>query len=279
MCVVLFAASFAARIAAFAQHGAAEPGADKSSSAQVSAAGRRIFTSTCASCHGLDGHGGDRAPDILARPELQRMSEAEIARIIQNGIPARRMPAFGGTLEAAQIKQAAAYLHGLVHGRASAAEVPGNAAAGRELFFGRAACNKCHMVNGTGGFLASDLSAYGRMHSDGEIRNAIVDPSKLPDRGERQVTVTTRAGDQISGVVRNEDNFSMQLQSPDGAFHLLMKTDLAEIEFSQQPLMPMDYAQKLSARELDDVVSFLIRTAEANAKSSAADSKRSDEEE
>jgi putative heme-binding domain-containing protein len=197
--------------------------------------------------------------------ELQRMSEAEIARVIRAGIPAKRMPAFVGTLEPAQIRDAAAYLHSLMHGSGSM-RVAGDPAAGKKVFFGKAACGDCHMVNGAGGFLATDLSAYGRLHSASEMRDAILDPARASNRGMRLVTATTRDGVEISGVARDEDNFSLQVQSRDGAFHLLMKSELAKVEFSSQPLMPADYAQKLSARELDDVISFLMRAAEANAK-------------
>src|SRR5256885_9825619 len=39
-------------------------------------------------------------------------------------------------------------------------------------------------------------------------------------------SVTTREGLQFTGIARNEDNFSLQLQSLDGAFHLFAKSDL-----------------------------------------------------
>ena len=35
------------------------------------------------------------------------------------------------------------------------------------------------------------------------------------------------------GIIRNEDNFSLQLQSEDGAFHFLSKADLKTIERGQ----------------------------------------------
>jgi cytochrome c oxidase cbb3-type subunit 3 len=276
----LCAASGAAGWALYAQKQAAGPGDGNASNAVASRlAGRRIFVSSCAACHGLDGHGGERAPDILTRAELQRMSQAEIERVIRNGVPTKRMPAFAGALEPAQIRDAAAYLHGLMHGSESA-EVRGDPVAGKELFYGKAACSGCHMVNGEGGFLASDLSLYGGLHSASEMHDAIVDPTKVSNRGERQVTATLRDGDEISGVARNEDNFSLQVQSSDSKFHLLMKSDLAKLEFSPEPLMPSDYAQKLTARELDDVISFLVRAAESNAKAApgAARSKNPDDE-
>lgn len=242
--------------------------------------GRRIFATTCAGCHGLDGHGSERAPDILTRAELQRMSQADIVRVIRDGVPAKRMPAFGGMLEVAQIRDAAAYLRDLMHGHAESAALPGDPATGKQLFFGKAGCSECHMVGGAGGFLAEDLSAYARLHPAEEIRDTITDPSKNPARGERQVSVVTREGEQLSGVARNEDNFSIQVQSADGAFHFLMKSELQKLEFPPQPLMPADYGQKLSAKELDDLTSFLMRAADASSKSAegGAGANRDDDE-
>jgi cytochrome c oxidase cbb3-type subunit III len=58
--------------------------------------------------------------------------------------------------------------------------------------------------------------------------------------------------------VRNEDNFSVQLQSVDGTFHLLQKSDLAEFAYEPMPLMPGDYNSKLTQAELKQIVAYLI---------------------
>lgn len=72
------------------------------------------------------------------------------------------------------------------------------------------------------------------------------------------VTVITRDGGRLIGVARNEDNFSLQLQTFDGNFHLLMKSDLASVNHDGRSLMPSDYAVRLGARDLDDIVAFLV---------------------
>ena len=51
-------------------------------------AGRELFTSRCAVCHGGDGRGGERAPDITRRIG----SESELTNLIRNGLPAKGMP-------------------------------------------------------------------------------------------------------------------------------------------------------------------------------------------
>jgi hypothetical protein len=71
------------------------------------------------------------------------------------------------------------------------------------------------------------------------------------------VTVTTRDGQQLSGEVRNEDNFSIQMQDADGAFYFPLKSDLETIEYKPLASMPTDYGTRLSRQELDDLVGYL----------------------
>src|SRR3989442_6159126 len=47
-------------------------------------------------------------------------------------------------------------------------------------------------------------------------------------------------------------NFSLQLQSLDGTFHLFSKADLDQLEFLPKSLMPSDYGSVLSSGEIDD---------------------------
>ena len=62
---------------------------------------------------------------------------------------------------------------------------------------------------------------------------------------------------EISGVARNEDNFSLQLQTLDGAFHMFDKSNLARLEREPRSLMPADYGSKLTRSELNDVIRYL----------------------
>jgi cytochrome c oxidase cbb3-type subunit III len=224
----------------------------------ASARGKQTYASTCASCHGLDGKGGERAPNITDRPSVQRLSDSEIAHIIENGVPGKGMPAFP-SLQSAEIKAVVAYLRTL-QGVKRTAALPGDPDRGKMVFFGKAGCSNCHMVAGQGGFIASDLSAYAQSHEVEQIRSAIVTPASTT-RQVRLVTVSTHGGEKYVGRVRNEDNFSLQLQSLDGTFHFITKSDIDKLEYEPQALMPSDYSSALSASELDDVVSYLMKVA------------------
>ena len=224
--------------------------------------GRQIFSSSCAGCHGLDGRGGERAPDIASKREVQRLSNAELARIVHDGLPGTGMPSFH-LLGASRIQALVLYVRCL-QGRGEPELLPGNSAAGKGVFFGKAGCGECHMVAGAGGFIGSDLSNYAAAQSAREIRDAILHPESQADPAKKAVVVTTATGEQLTGLVRNEDNFSLQLQTLDGAFHLFAKSDLKSVEHQDQSLMLSDYGSRLSRAELDDVVSYLMRAAQSD---------------
>jgi cytochrome c oxidase cbb3-type subunit III len=229
-------------------------------SASAFETGRQIFASACAGCHGLDGRGGARAPNIAKRAEVRRQTDQEIFRLIHDGSASRAMPAFGTMFNAIQIRAVIQYLR-VLEGARSAAALPGDPRAGKLLFFGQADCSNCHTVEGEGGFIAGDLSDYAATKSPDEIRAAITSPDASSDPRQRLATVTTQTGTQIIGRLRNEDNFSIQLQSLDGSFHLLDKSEVRSIAFDGNPLMPSDYSTKLSSKQMDAIVSFLMSTA------------------
>jgi cytochrome c oxidase cbb3-type subunit 3 len=236
--------------------------------------GQQVFESRCAGCHGLDGRGGERAPDISTSEKTRRRSDDELSRIIAGGVPGTGMPAFASL--GSSLKNVVAYLRQL-QGKVDSAKFPGDVKRGRELFYGKPRCSECHAIAGSGGFIASELSGFGANRSADQIRQAIVKPASTNYLGG-QMIVKTSDGKEYSGVVRNEDNFSLQLETLDGAFLLFQKSELAG--FSRQPgsLMPADYAATLNRDELNDLVSFLMSAARG-VKTDADKRKKSDDEE
>jgi len=87
---------------------------------------------------------------------------------------------------------------------------------------------------------------------------------------------TLSAGRTLEGIARNEDNFSLQLLTPDGTLHLLNKSSLANLTYREQSPMPADYGTKLSSAELDDLVNFLFSLAEEKSSRSTKDDREED---
>ena len=185
-----------------------------------------------------------------------KLSDPATLKVLRDGVPAKGMPAFAG-LGSARLSDLLNYLR-VLQGKGQVPASTANRERGKDLFVGKGECSQCHMVQGAGGFLGPDLSDYGESHSADDIRNAIVSADKRPVVRKGLATATTKDGRQVSGLVRNEDNFSVQLLSLDGTFHSLEKSGLSELTFDSAPVMPSDYDSRLSQSDLDQLVAYLL---------------------
>jgi putative heme-binding domain-containing protein len=219
---------------------------------------KSTYESVCAACHGLDARGGERGPNLATKPEVTQKSDKELVEILKNGRTGAGMPSFS-SFAPERLAGLVAYLR-VLQGQGKAEPLPGDPTRGRELFYGKAKCAGCHMVNGQGGFFGQDLTTYASRMSADELRERIVHPGKDYDARRGLVEVTLANSTMLSGVVRNEDNFSLQLQTADGTFHLLSKSDIKSQTYTGRSAMPSDYGLILSSVELNDLVSYLLRT-------------------
>jgi cytochrome c oxidase cbb3-type subunit III len=219
-------------------------------------AGESVFATNCSGCHGLDGQGSERAPGIAGSAKVQRLSDEQLTKIVSNGIAGTGMPAFQA-LGDDKVRQLVNYLR-MLEGKNGPRSLPGDATRGKEIFFGKGECSSCHRIYGAGGFLGPDLSTYSPGVSAQAILDAILTVDRVVPAGYRVAIVTTRDGHRLEGIVRNEDNFSLQLQTKDGSFHFFEKSALEKVEHSNQPLMPTNYRQRLSPDELNDLVNYLV---------------------
>ncbi len=144
------------------------------------------------------------------------------------------------------------------------ASVPASAqeaAAGEALFSGKAQCAACHQINATGGTAGPDLSNAGRLGEEA-VRQKIVNPDAVaPGAGGRggpsTVVIKTKAGAEIRGLRRAEDTFTLLLTDASGKVLSIDKRTLAGQRTEAKSLMPSDYAQRLSAVEIGNLVAYL----------------------
>jgi cytochrome c oxidase cbb3-type subunit III len=225
---------------------------------QPAPGGKSAFEARCATCHGLDGLGGEHAPDIVRRSAVKALSDQALLDLIHDGIPQRGMPGFSD-MGKEDILALVGYVR-FLQGDSAVGTARGDPVRGRELFFGKAGCSGCHQFASPGQFAAGDLAGFARDHPVGDIRDAILKPS-----GGSPEAATTVAldGRKFSGIIRNEDNASLQLQDGDGRFYLLMKSSLAFVQRKTSEPMPADYGQQLNASEIDDLVAYIRREARA----------------
>ena len=240
--------------------------------AKAAKLGEFQFRINCAFCHGLSGRGGGRGPDLTKAQKRHGNADADLFRTISQGVPGTAMPAgtnggIGVGMTDEEIWQVIAYLRSV---QVKAPEKPvGDAAHGKELFYGSARCGTCHMVEGKGGRLGPDLTVAGSVRSADFLVESVRNPSRRLAQGIKEaakefpqeyetVTVTTPDGKKITGVTMNEDNFSLQMMDADEKIHLFEKDKLKSFEKSRESLMPPYDAKMLSDKDLNDLVAYLL---------------------
>ncbi len=228
------------------------------SSAAVTA-GEKLYRQTCQACHGGQAR-GDRGPALATNNFAHGSDDADLFRNIRSGISGSAMPSFS-KLTNDQTWQLVSYIRSLSGGGGSEV-VAGDAAAGEQLFYGKAACGSCHAVNARGGLVGPDLSAAGRTAA-ATLRAKIMNPDtdmNPADRGRRApgaVVVKTADGTELRGVLRIEDTFSLQMMDVSGKLHLLDKARIQDEHYEFKSLMPDDFAKRLSAPEIQNIVAYL----------------------
>jgi putative heme-binding domain-containing protein len=230
------------------------------------------FRANCAFCHGLGARGGGRGPDLTRAQKKHGNSDADLFRTINEGVPGTAMPQNGATQQGVgmteeEIWQVISYIRS-VQVR-TPAQPTGNAAHGKELFAGSAACATCHMIQGKGGRLGPDLTATGSARSVEYIVDSVRNPSRRLAQGISEamkefsqeyetVTVLDERGQKFQGVVLNEDSFTLQMLDTREQLHLFEKDKVRSLEKSRESLMPKYDDKMLPDKDLQDIVAYLL---------------------
>ena len=216
--------------------------------------GKRLFANNCAVCHGPAGAGGRGAE--LARAKLPRApDDPALFLVIREGIPGTEMPPGWWVLDDHEIWQVVAFVRTL--GRLAAENVTGDAQAGGKVFRAKG-CVGCHQVGAEGGRVGPPLTEISSRRGASYLRAAVLDPTASLPEDFLQVQIVTRAGKRITGIRLNEDNYSIQVRDLSDRLHSFWKDELASLE-RQPGRSPMPgYRNRLSDRELDDLVAYLV---------------------
>jgi putative heme-binding domain-containing protein len=225
-------------------------------SAEAVEQGRELYNRSCTSCHGQDGTVGDRAPALAARRKYLRTSERDLFDAIKNGIAGTLMPA--SPLPDGDVSKIVGFILNL---RATAIDSPveGDVARGQRIFETQGGCLGCHTVDGRGGILGPDLSNIASERSARFLLEALTQPKPHIPQGYQPVRIVSTGGKSIEGILRNENNFSLQVLGKEGMLHLLSRGEVKEIEYGKQSLMPSNYDKTLDATALRDLLAYLSR--------------------
>ena len=152
--------------------------------------GGTVFVERCAPCHGGDGRGGERGPDIVSTPDAARRPVDAIARVIREGVPGGGMPAVA--LPADDVAAVASH----VRAAAQAARTPPTWPRVHGMLEGN--------LEFSGLVLAEDASSLQLLRDDGVLarvprsritRHETRGRAPMPTLAARDVDETSRLGD------------------------------------------------------------------------------------
>ena len=133
----------------------------------ILSAGLTVYAENCVACHGANGEGSTLAPALNTDELRIRLNDADIARIVQEGVPGTLMSSWANALDASQQQAVVAFvsswgeLNGLgirlpVVEAAPLDTSPEAVANGQRLF--SLLCTQCHGTGGYGSPIAPALN-------------------------------------------------------------------------------------------------------------------------
>lgn len=214
--------------------------------------GSQLFLASCANCHGPDGN-AIPGIDLSTGRYRRAVSDDELVKVIQNGIPGTGMPPSSNSERDAS--RIVAFLRTMNKSGASRL-TDGDAAKGKLIVEGSGQCLRCHRLRGNGGFLGPDLSAMGSTRRTEELERALLDPSADIRTDNHTVRLVTRDGKEVTARLLNQDTYRLQAIDNSGQLISQPKSNLREFEIMSSSPMP-EYEARLSEQELADVVAYL----------------------
>jgi len=221
--VILFCAG---AVLAFAQH----PEAVRE--------GRELFVRNCSACHGDTAKGG-RGPDLTTGEWKHGGSIDDLVRNMVKGIPGTQMPPIA--MPDNEARSIATFLLSLTSKNDD--RPTGDEGKGRALFFGAANCSGCHMFAGRGGVFGPELTNIRARFKSSALSARMSEPVQTVDLG---------AG--LSGVVKGEDTFTLQVMDNKEKWHFLNKRALSRPLAKRATPHP-----SVAPGDRNDIAAFLLK--------------------
>lgn len=196
--------------------------------------------------------------DALVLTWLQKLKDGAVPKEIQLDVvfaaQGRKATAVKDALKAYQSKQNKKdSLYGfreVLHG--------GDARRGKEIFYERAeaACFRCHKINGEGGDVGPDLGKIGGQKEREYLLESIVHPNSIISPGYENVVLTLKNGTTVMGILKQESETELTVNSPEDGPMKIKKADIAKREKGMSSMLP-ELGTILTKQDLRDVIEFM----------------------
>lgn len=131
---------------------------------------------------------------------------------------------------------------------------------GQAVFYSaKAACSACHNAGGyIGGNIGPNLMDIGKIRKSRDLLEAIIFPSASFVQGYEPVTVITKDGKPLNGLVRGETPQEILIVTGANQETRIRRDDIEEILPSKVSVMPAGLDTQLTPQELADLIVFLL---------------------
>ncbi len=121
----------------------------------------------------------------------------------------------------------------------------------------RAACAKCHTVDGSSGRAGPDLFAVGDKFPRRELIRSILEPSAAIAVGYATTSIEAKSGDLYDGVVKQATGSWIELMGADAKMVRVSTADIETQRTSTISLMPEGLHEALSIEEFTNLIEYL----------------------
>jgi putative heme-binding domain-containing protein len=136
----------------------------------------------------------------------------------------------------------------------------GDPAAGARVFYDgrRAACYRCHQIEGRGGTIGPELSVTPRSLSVGRVLESLLEPSKEMAPQFVPWNVVRKDGTVFSGVLLAEHaDGTRRYGTADGQVIVVQPSEIAEVRPQAVSIMPDNICDQMTITELRDLLAYL----------------------
>lgn len=231
--------------------------------AKAAAAGKILFTSNCAFCHGANATGAE-GPDLVRSALVLHDEKGNlIGAVVHNGRPDKGMPSFA-SFTPEQLYDLAEFLHQRVYDSANRGVyqvqnvVTGNAQAGEAYFNGAGRCNTCHSPTG-------DLAHVASKFQPVDLQAAFLYPASVNRFGPgsekegftKQVTVTLPSGQSVTGPLKRQDDFNISIYDSTGTYHSWPR-DQVKVEVKDPLAAHAELLAQYTDADMHNLLAYLV---------------------
>lgn len=140
-----------------------------------------------------------------------------------------------------------------------------DAAAGEKLFFdtnGPAGCVKCHTIMNRGNTVCPNLNGIGAVQKPEYFVESVLQPSAVIVNGYETVLLEDTYGVIYSGIIKRDTEDEIDIAVDEGGAEIsiitIPKDEIEQMAKQEVSMMPGNFSEMLSTKQLYDIVTFLI---------------------